>query len=403
MAITRPPVLTPWADTGLKTQPSSGQFSSGYATPARPGYRQFNWLFNHAMNGIRYLARRGIADWDSAETYAVGDLVRDTYSQGLPSALGGGSVSRSNIYRARGGMSVGVPPSAGMLGTPPTWDIVHESLAAILGDYTRNIQELRNARNMVRWGVDHMGFTFGPFLSWDENFDRWGYNIGGSGGAVPAGDVWTALNTGGSILALPPGAPDPLAGGHFWPLWPRMDFAPPTVSATGATLWRHGTCYPNTSDLGVSLRWKALMTANGTNRTRILQGLVDARSSAGTTPGYGAWFSKASTDTNWQCNVNGTVVNSGVAPPANAWQDFRIEIIGANVDDNSAGKVLFFIDESCVANVATVVSSLAGAFTDPLSACFTAVTTTTGGAAVHYSVAAAKYRQCTDAISRPPY
>lgn len=76
MAITKPAVLPPWAESGDAVQPTNAEIQSGWQAGSVPPSRQrFNWILNYCMNGVRYLVRRGLADWDAAETYAVGDRV----------------------------------------------------------------------------------------------------------------------------------------------------------------------------------------------------------------------------------------------------------------------------------------------------------------------------------------
>lgn len=80
-AVTKPLVLPPWADTGIPTtdvvQPSNGFISAGWLNSATPPSRQyFNWVLNYATNGVRYLTRRSIADWDTLDTYSQGDVVQ---------------------------------------------------------------------------------------------------------------------------------------------------------------------------------------------------------------------------------------------------------------------------------------------------------------------------------------
>ena len=74
MALTKPPVLPPWADTGDKTQPTNTEIQTGWPQSNIPPSRQrFNWILNFLANGVRYLTRRGIPDWDADETYLIGD------------------------------------------------------------------------------------------------------------------------------------------------------------------------------------------------------------------------------------------------------------------------------------------------------------------------------------------
>ena len=74
MALTKPPVLPPWADTGDKTQPTNTEIQTGWPQSNIPPSRQrFNWILNFLANGVRYLTRRGIPDWAADETYLIGD------------------------------------------------------------------------------------------------------------------------------------------------------------------------------------------------------------------------------------------------------------------------------------------------------------------------------------------
>lgn len=76
MAITKPAVLPPWAESGDAVQPTNAEIQSGWQAGSVPPSRQrFNWILNYCMNGVRYLVRRGLPDWDAAETYAIGDRV----------------------------------------------------------------------------------------------------------------------------------------------------------------------------------------------------------------------------------------------------------------------------------------------------------------------------------------
>lgn len=74
MALTRPTVLPVWADAGDKVQPSNAELQVGWPLSNTPPARQrWNWLINWLWNGVRYLVRRGMPDWDSTETYEIGD------------------------------------------------------------------------------------------------------------------------------------------------------------------------------------------------------------------------------------------------------------------------------------------------------------------------------------------
>lgn len=76
MAITKPPVLPSWAESGDKVTPSNAEIQVGWPLSSIPPSRQrFNWLLNFLANGIRYFSRRGLPDYDAAETYMTGDRI----------------------------------------------------------------------------------------------------------------------------------------------------------------------------------------------------------------------------------------------------------------------------------------------------------------------------------------
>jgi hypothetical protein len=76
MSITKPPVLPAWADSGDKVQPTNSELQVGWPVSSIPPSRQrFNWILNYVANGIRYFSRRGIPDYDAAETYMTGDRI----------------------------------------------------------------------------------------------------------------------------------------------------------------------------------------------------------------------------------------------------------------------------------------------------------------------------------------
>lgn len=76
MAITKPPVLPAWAESGDKVTPSNAEIQVGWPLSSIPPSRQrFNWLLNFLANGVRYFTRRGLPDYDAAETYMTGDRI----------------------------------------------------------------------------------------------------------------------------------------------------------------------------------------------------------------------------------------------------------------------------------------------------------------------------------------
>lgn len=76
MAITKPPVLPAWAESGDRVTPSNAEIQVGWPLSSIPPSRQrFNWLLNYLANAVRYFSRRGIPDYDVAETYMIGDRI----------------------------------------------------------------------------------------------------------------------------------------------------------------------------------------------------------------------------------------------------------------------------------------------------------------------------------------
>lgn len=72
---TKPPVTSVWASTATdNVTPTDSFIAAGWPLSTTPPSRQrFNWLLNYLYNGVRYFSRRGIADYDAAETYMTND------------------------------------------------------------------------------------------------------------------------------------------------------------------------------------------------------------------------------------------------------------------------------------------------------------------------------------------
>ncbi len=96
MALTRPPVLPVWADTGDKTQPTNPEIEVGWpVTDIPPSRQRFNWFFNFAANAVRYLSRRGLSDWDDEEFYQIGDRCISPVDQKSYKAILGGVANQN--------------------------------------------------------------------------------------------------------------------------------------------------------------------------------------------------------------------------------------------------------------------------------------------------------------------
>lgn len=125
MAIIKPPVLPPWADTAANpadiVQPTNLEIAAGWPQSATPPSRQrFNWILNFCANAVRYFSRRGLVDYDAAETYGVDDLVRGD--------------DNGKIYRSLLAANINHLPS-----TSPTWWDTPLTKTAGAGDNTTRI------------------------------------------------------------------------------------------------------------------------------------------------------------------------------------------------------------------------------------------------------------------------
>lgn len=72
---TKPVVSSVWASTATdNVTPTDAFIAAGWPQSTTPPSRgRFNWLLNYLYNGVRYFSRRGIADYDAAETYMTND------------------------------------------------------------------------------------------------------------------------------------------------------------------------------------------------------------------------------------------------------------------------------------------------------------------------------------------
>lgn len=75
MAVTKPDVRVPWADTGAKTDPGVAKNTLGWIAEI-PTHQNFNWLLNKHGAFCAHANENGIPQWDSATDYPVGALVR---------------------------------------------------------------------------------------------------------------------------------------------------------------------------------------------------------------------------------------------------------------------------------------------------------------------------------------
>ena len=132
MAITKPVVIPSWADAGDKFPPTNEEIAIGWPFSNDPPTRQrFNWLLNYLARSARYLTQRGIADYDSEETYGLYDKCTG---------------SNGRTYRSLADNNIGNDPTT----TPAKWEQWGHSVGelmevdAIIG---------LNFKNIAGWGL----------------------------------------------------------------------------------------------------------------------------------------------------------------------------------------------------------------------------------------------------------
>lgn len=123
MPLTKPILVPPWADTAAGTdiqKPADGFITGGWPSSGTPPSRQFfNWILHFAMNGVRYLTRRGLPDWGNDETYVTGDVVRDSSGP-----------SSGAIYSLTGTATLGLAPSA----DAANWELIFPKTNPVFGN-----------------------------------------------------------------------------------------------------------------------------------------------------------------------------------------------------------------------------------------------------------------------------
>ncbi len=119
----KPAVRDAWADSAASgdiTDPGNSFVAAGWLSSTTPPARQYwNWALNYPSEGVRYLMQRGVVDWDTLETYAVGAVVR--YTDG-------------NLYQSLSASNIGNIPASGSAYWGPLTTITPTA-----GDNTGNV------------------------------------------------------------------------------------------------------------------------------------------------------------------------------------------------------------------------------------------------------------------------
>ena len=146
MAITKPAVRQSWANVAVPTtdivDPGDTYVGLGWLESATPPSRQyFNWLLNYASNGVRYFSRRGVVDYDAAETYQIGDTVLGDVGILMQSLTAGNIGNQPSTSPTQWGPLVSYPNAtavASAISTALASYVSNSSLASTLAGYVTN-------------------------------------------------------------------------------------------------------------------------------------------------------------------------------------------------------------------------------------------------------------------------
>ncbi len=225
---------------------------------------------------------------------------------------------------------------------------------AKIAAWTQAVVVWANALKQPITGIDHFGMLRESTYGWTENWDNSGqYSYGAGPGNRAIGTRWHQELGGatGSIDAPPPGAG--FVAGNPFVQQRAIRFTNGTVANDFISM----NVDPNsaglifTDDTVVSVDFPAFV--DGFANITYSFGLMGS----GLAPdlGNGAYFYKDGTLPQWQCKTalaaSTHSVSSGITVVANTVYRFRIVLIGANRDDSSTARALFFINEALVGNI----------------------------------------------------
>ena len=144
MTVVKPQIRPVWAQSAAPTEiidPGNDIVAAGFPRSTVPPVRQFlNWILNYCTNSVRYLCRRGVADYDPSETYARHDIVRG---------------DDNCLYRSLKDANIGNLPSK----SPAFWgnvEIYCRTAAEVAADVLPVNFEYPEL-NVLRYGADNTG------------------------------------------------------------------------------------------------------------------------------------------------------------------------------------------------------------------------------------------------------
>lgn len=250
--------------------------------------------------------------------------------------------------------------------------------------YQEAIQLWRSARLHKRFGIDHLGFPMGQIQRWEQTWEAAVLEQIGVGVGATSQSGWTStvVKAGagaGNVQLLVPASAIP-GSRHI-----RFDAG---NSANDRSLVaRLPPCLFH-ADVALAMEWSATIPA----LQNYSYGMGFNTESVYASAGHGpiAQFYAPGPAGNWHCQTDdGTTLNdvdSGVAI-GTARTRFRIEYHGANIDDASTERVLFFIDGVIKGNLTAHMPSVpATPLASPLFIIFN-----TGGAAGSFDVSPVRF------------
>lgn len=250
---------------------------------------------------------------------------------------------------------------------PADWIAWLTAPFAIVSAWIQSIVTWRNARLQTRALVSHAGFIEGKILGWRETwqdlntvnaktavgngpwFGKWWYSISGdaAGGAIYA----DAANIGPPTFGGGPTGTD--ADVRTRSLWLATN---PTGTIGSAQEVESPGQIILDADTSVTMQWDAkIHTVSGNSDDAmgfVTTSLLGATGTTLSNAPFGAWFERGPGDTTWLCFWQGAAgsgvasINSGVAPAGR--QRFRIEVYGSNSSDDTAHRVLFYINGALI-------------------------------------------------------
>jgi hypothetical protein len=353
MALTRPPVVNPFANTVAGT-PSDfwdvpvtydDGFTAPGGTPVKPELSDVNWLFWLVTLGVRYLLSRAFTPWDSTETqYTVGSMVID---------------SNGRFYVCRGTATTGTHPSADPTNWYPLTMLDRLPNAGTGGDWVSKIAQWMNPRGLRQFAINRWGLPEGAFY---QHTEMWSPNTDWASWLSLSGNIghWKFSHTGSGSTLVPHDAGS-VSGQNSSNTAPSLELVVDgSVVNNNMTAAREVLSRMSADSLMIADFYGAFV--NDFTNYSFVMGFM-AVGSGITSISTGAFFFSSPGSPNWQCKTTSsgsTSADSGIPVVVGVPHDFRVTLEGSNSDDGVVARALFYIDGALVANATVNVPTSAG-------------------------------------------